>query len=195
MSFLGMDIGWGEILIILIVALVVVGPEKLPSYARKGARFVRNIQKVTTNLTGQISKAINLDDDEGGKASDFKKDLMAAKKSLENDVAELKSSFDEQSKAISKTLDDGTKDVSASLKQSANEISSTLTAQADEIKTTLDAQAEAVSKTVEAGVRETTASIAQATAEVPTGSGASAPPAMESAPPEPTVIAGNSDTN
>ncbi len=195
MSFLGMDIGWGEILIILIVALVVVGPEKLPSYARKGARFIRNIQKVTTNLTGQISKAINLDDEEGGKASDFKKDLMAAKKSLEKDVAELKSSFDTQAKAISKTLDDGTKDVSASLKQSATEISSTLSAQAKEIKTTLDAQAEAVSKTVEAGVRETSASIEQATAEAPAPTGASAPPVIESAPLEPIVTAGNGDTN
>jgi sec-independent protein translocase protein TatB len=195
LSFLGMDIGWGEILIILIVALVVVGPEKLPSYARKGARLVRNIQKVTTNLTGQISKAINLDDEEGGKASDFKKDLMAAKKSLEKDVAELKSSFDEQAKVISKTLDEGTKDVSQSLKQSANEISSTLSAQVNEIKTTLDAQAEAVSKTVEAGVRETAASIEQATAEVPVPAGASAPPVMVSAPPEPTVIEGNGDTN
>jgi Tat protein translocase TatB subunit len=59
-----MDIGWGELLIILIVALLVVGPDKLPAYARKTARFVRNFQKVTTGLTSQISKAINLEDEE-----------------------------------------------------------------------------------------------------------------------------------
>jgi sec-independent protein translocase protein TatB len=183
LSFLGMDIGWGEILIILIVALVVVGPEKLPVYARKTARFVRNMQKMTTNLTGQISKAINLDDEEGGKASDFKKDLMAAKKSLEKDVAELKSSFNTEAKAISKTLEDSTKDVSDSLKQSATEISNTLTSQGNEIKATLDAQTEAVSKTVQAGVTN----IEQATAEVAAQAGASAAPVAEAAPPQPTA--------
>ena len=190
-----MDIGWGEILIILIVALVVVGPEKLPLYARKTARFVRNIQKVTTNLTGQISKAINLDDEEGGKASDFKKDLMAAKKSLEKDVAELKSSFDSQAKGISKTLEDGTKDVSDSLKQSATEISSTLNAQANEIKTTLDAQTEAVSKTIEAGVKDATASIDQATAEFPSTAETSPVSIVEPALPQPPVPASDSETN
>jgi sec-independent protein translocase protein TatB len=176
-----MDIGWGELLIILIVALLVVGPEKLPYYARKTARFVRNIQKVTTNLTGQISKAINLDDEENVKTSDFKKDLIAVKKSLEKDVAELKSSLDGQAKAISETMESGTKDAvaslkksareisetmesgtkdaTASLKKSAGEISETLNTQAGEIKATLDAQAQTVSKTVETEVRNTTASL------------------------------------
>ena len=82
MSFLGMDIGWGELLIILIVALLVVGPDKLPAYARKTARFVRNFQQVTTGLTGQISKAINLEDEKDGKSSNFKKDFIEVKKSL-----------------------------------------------------------------------------------------------------------------
>jgi sec-independent protein translocase protein TatB len=156
-----MDIGWGEILIILIVALLVVGPDKLPSYARKTARFVRNFQKVTTGLTGQISKAINLDDEEDGKSSDFKKDLIKVKKSLEKDVADLKASLDAQSKAVSETMEAGTKDAAAQLEQNAKEISDTLNTQAGELKATLDAQAKAISETVEAGVKDTAAGLEQ----------------------------------
>ncbi len=185
MSFLGMDIGWGELLIILIVALLVVGPDKLPSYARKTARFVRNFQKVTTGLTGQISKAINLDDEEDGKSSDFKKDLIKVKKSLEKDVADLKASLDAQSKAVSETMEAGTKDAAASLEQNAKEISDTLNTQAGELKATLDAQAKAISETVEAGVNDTAAQLEQGAREVSAAvsSGTEgAPPDEQSAP-------------
>jgi sec-independent protein translocase protein TatB len=150
-----MDIGWGELLIILIVALLVVGPDKLPAYARKTARFVRNFQKVTTGLTGQISKAINLDDEEDGKAAGFKKDLIEVKKSLEKDVADLRASLDAQSKAVSETMEAGTKDAVASLEQNAREISETL-----------DTQAKAVSETVVSGVSEATAQLEKSAGEV-----------------------------
>jgi len=150
-----MDIGWGELLIILIVALLVVGPDKLPEYARKTARFVRNFQKVTTGLTGQISKAINLDDEEDGKAAGFKKDLIEVKKSLEKDVADLKATLDAQSKAVSETVEAGTKDAAVSLEQNAKEISETL-----------DIQAKTVSETVAAGVNEATAQLEKSAEEV-----------------------------
>ena len=161
-----MDIGWGELLIILIVALLVVGPEKLPLYARKTARFVRNFQKVTTGLTSQISKAINLEDEEDGKASDFKKDLIEVKKSLEKDVADLRATLDAQSKAVSETMESSTKDAAASLEKNAREISDTFNTQAGELKTTLDAQVKAVSETIEAGVNDTTTGLEQGTSEV-----------------------------
>jgi sec-independent protein translocase protein TatB len=154
-----MDIGWGEILIILIVALLVVGPEKLPAYARKTARFVRKFQRITTNLTGEISRAINLDDDEGGQASDFKKDLIAVKKSLESDVAELKATLDGQAKAISETVESGTKDAAAQIEQNAREISAAINTQAGELKSTLDAQAKTISETVESSAREVSAAV------------------------------------
>ena len=153
MNILGMDIGWGEILIILVVALLVVGPDKLPEYARKTARFVRKFQRVTSNLTGEMTKAINLDD-EGGQASNFKKDLLAIKKSLESDVAELKSTFDGQVKAISRTVESGTKDAAVQIQQNAREISDTFNTRATELKSSLDAQAKSISETVASSAAE-----------------------------------------
>jgi sec-independent protein translocase protein TatB len=161
-----MDIGWGELLVIIIVGLLVVGPEKLPSYARKTAKFVRNFQKVTTGLTGQITKAMDLDDDEGGKSSNFKKDLMDVKKSLEKDVADLKATLDVQAKAVSKTMEEGTKEASEALEQNAREISSTLSAGAGELQAALNDQARAVSETVESGVNDAASALNESAAVV-----------------------------
>lgn len=156
MSILGLDIGWGELLIILIVALLVVGPEKLPVYARKAARFVRNFQKVTTGISSQVSKAINLDDEEDAKAPKFKKDLIEVKKSLEKDVADLKAELDAQAKAISQTVESGTKAASAQLEESAKEVSDTLNSQAKAVSETMEAASAGLEKNA-AGASDTLA--------------------------------------
>jgi len=135
-----MNIDWFKFLILLIIGLIVVGPEKLPLYARKTAKLIRNFQKVINVLSGQFSKVLDLDDEEGN-ASGFKKDLMAVKKSLELDVAELKATLDSQARAVSETVESGVRDASTRLKKNANEISDTVNTQVDMISSTLDPHA------------------------------------------------------
>lgn len=52
--------GGGEILVILILVLLLFGPDKLPTLARQLGRGVRELNKMKSNLTGQF----NLMDDE-----------------------------------------------------------------------------------------------------------------------------------
>jgi len=47
---MGLDLGFLEILVILVVTLLVVGPEKLPEYARKFGKMVRDLRKMTKIL-------------------------------------------------------------------------------------------------------------------------------------------------
>jgi len=166
LSILGMDIGWGELLIILIVALLVVGPEKLPEYARKAARAIRKIQKVTSAVTGDISKAINLDDDDG-KAAGMKKDLIEVKKSLERDVADLKAQLDEQAKAVSQTMETSTKKASEQLEENAGEISKTLKNGTEALNAGLDTHASIISETLESGSRKVNSGLEQSTGGMP----------------------------
>ena len=63
------DIGILEIIVILVVILLVVGPEKMPGYARKLGQFIRNFRKITSNLTAEFTKAVDLEDE----AADIKK--------------------------------------------------------------------------------------------------------------------------
>ena len=56
MDFLGM--GGGEILLILIIALIVMGPGKVVEVGRTLGKMVRAFKKATTDLTTQISKEL-----------------------------------------------------------------------------------------------------------------------------------------
>ncbi len=56
MDFFG--IGFGEIILILIIALIVLGPGKIPEIARTLGRIVRALRKATTDLTTAGTKEI-----------------------------------------------------------------------------------------------------------------------------------------
>jgi len=52
MEFLG--IGLPELLVILILALLVVGPQRLPQTAAQIARFIRQVRRYATEVTEQL---------------------------------------------------------------------------------------------------------------------------------------------
>lgn len=57
MEFFG--IGAGEIILILIVALIIWGPGKLPEIARTLGRAVRVLKKATFDFTTEITREID----------------------------------------------------------------------------------------------------------------------------------------
>jgi sec-independent protein translocase protein TatA len=57
MEFFG--IGAGEIILILIVALIIWGPGKLPEIARTLGKTVRILKKATYDLTSEITREID----------------------------------------------------------------------------------------------------------------------------------------
>lgn len=60
MDFFG--IGFGEILLILIIALIVLGPGKVPEMARTLGKIVRALRKATTDLTTAVTKEIETEE-------------------------------------------------------------------------------------------------------------------------------------
>jgi len=56
-------IGAQEIIIILIVALIVVGPQRLPEVAGQVAKAIRDFRRMSDELTGEFSRNLSLDDD------------------------------------------------------------------------------------------------------------------------------------
>ncbi|MBI4307264.1 MAG: twin-arginine translocase subunit TatB [Chloroflexi bacterium] len=54
MDFLG--IGWMEILVVLVVALIVFGPEKLPDISRTVGQTIRDIQKNVNEATRTLTE-------------------------------------------------------------------------------------------------------------------------------------------
>ena len=56
------DRGLPEILLILIVALIIWGPGKLPEIARTLGKTIRAFRKATSDLTTTITKELDIDE-------------------------------------------------------------------------------------------------------------------------------------
>lgn len=66
MNLLG--IGPGELLLILLIVLLVMGPERIPELARRWARFTRKVSEFTRawqEFNAELNRQINLEDLEG----------------------------------------------------------------------------------------------------------------------------------
>lgn len=52
------QLGWGEILVIALVGLIVLGPERLPHYAREAGKMLRNLRTMANNATNEIKNEL-----------------------------------------------------------------------------------------------------------------------------------------
>jgi sec-independent protein translocase protein TatB len=71
-----LGMGWVEIFLIVIVALVVVGPDKLPEVARGLAKGLRHVQR----LVGEVRDTINLDEFDQQVRQEMDKTLLSDNK-------------------------------------------------------------------------------------------------------------------
>jgi len=71
MNFL--DMGIMEIVLILVVALIIWGPGKIPEVARNIGKFMSAMKKMSFDLTTQVRKELELEEKESGSTSDSKK--------------------------------------------------------------------------------------------------------------------------
>ena len=53
-----MKIGFLELLVIFVVALLVIGPDKLPAYARKLGNALREFRKASADITQDIRESV-----------------------------------------------------------------------------------------------------------------------------------------
>ena len=60
-AFIG-NVGPWEVLIILLIALIVVGPGKLPDVAKGLGKALNDFKKASSGIRQEIQEAINLDD-------------------------------------------------------------------------------------------------------------------------------------
>lgn len=124
MDFLGM--GWPEIILILIVALIVLGPEKLPEYVRTFGKYYRKFRQLTNGVTSDLRKAVALDEDENGESLMSGIDEIRA--SLQKDADDLRASLNDveddsvSDESLEKTINDSLKDAKDSVNESLKDI-------------------------------------------------------------------------
>jgi sec-independent protein translocase protein TatB len=52
------DIGTGEFLALAVLALLVLGPEKLPRYAAEAARFLRQLRNLANDARSEVTREL-----------------------------------------------------------------------------------------------------------------------------------------
>ncbi len=97
MEFFG--VGFHQILFIMIIALIVFGPEKLPGIARQAGRYVNDLRRLTQEARGEIqslTKDLDLRDD----LASVKADLLDLKNDLTSTGSDLMKDFQEVKKQV-----------------------------------------------------------------------------------------------
>lgn len=85
------DIGFSELLVIGVVALIVIGPEKLPRVARTIGHLAGRLQRYVADVKADINREIELDE------------LRKMRDSMQKAASDMESSV---SSELSKTADD-----------------------------------------------------------------------------------------
>src|SRR5262245_42364786 len=106
-----LDIGFSELLVIGVVALIVIGPEKLPRVARTLGHLAGRLQRYVSDVKADINREIELDelkkmrDSMQKAASDFQSNVTSEVHKTE---AELNKTADELNQAASSAFEGST---------------------------------------------------------------------------------------
>ena len=80
-----LDIGFSELLLIGIIAIIFLGPEKLPNALVQAAKFLKSIKKYMSDAKDTLEKEINL--------TEIKQEVTNYKESVTKETNELKANF------------------------------------------------------------------------------------------------------
>lgn len=99
------DIGFSEIVVIAVVALIVIGPERLPKAARTMGHLFGRLQRYVNDVKSDISREMELDE------------LRKVQREVQTAAAELKSSVE----SVGRDMETGVRDVERTLNETAAE--------------------------------------------------------------------------
>jgi sec-independent protein translocase protein TatB len=95
------DIGFSEIVVIAVVALIVIGPERLPKTARTMGHLFGRLQRYVNDVKADINREIELDE------------LRKLQKEVQTAAADLKSSVESAGRDIETGVRDVERDLNA----------------------------------------------------------------------------------
>ena len=103
------DIGFSELLVIGVVALIVIGPEKLPRVARTVGVLAGRLQRYVSDVKADINREIELEelrkmrDSMQQAASEFQS-------SVQSEVSKTEAELNQTAAELNQAVDDVTKD-------------------------------------------------------------------------------------
>lgn len=93
-----LDISFSELLLCFVVALVVLGPERLPGIARGVGRWTGKARSYMRNLSAELDRESSV--------ADFRRQIGDAKRVLEDESYAMKKSFDEHASPVRQSVEE-----------------------------------------------------------------------------------------
>ena len=95
------DIGFSELVVIAVVALVVIGPERLPKVARTAGLLLGRAQRYVSAVRADIDREMQLDD-----LKKLQAEMQESASAIENGIRGGMQSFDESIRQASQPMSD-----------------------------------------------------------------------------------------
>jgi len=95
------DIGFSELVLIGVVALIVIGPERLPKVARTAGHLFGRFQRYVSSVKSDISREMELDELRKAGQS-FKESIESAAHNVERQAGEAQAEYTMRDEPITK---------------------------------------------------------------------------------------------
>jgi len=96
------DIGFSEIVVIAVVALIVIGPERLPKTARMLGHLFGRLQRYVNEVKADINREMELDE-----LRRLKQEVKSAASDFERSVQSVASDFHSNVRSVEQQLNEG----------------------------------------------------------------------------------------
>jgi sec-independent protein translocase protein TatB len=97
------DIGFSEMMLIAIVALVVIGPERLPKVARTAGHLLGRLQRYVSDVKSDINREMQLEELKKLQ-SEIQESARSVEQSLTTDLQAARRALDQTAEAVSGDL-------------------------------------------------------------------------------------------
>jgi sec-independent protein translocase protein TatB len=98
------DVSFSELMVIGVIALIVIGPERLPKVARTVGHLLGRAQRYVNDVKSDIRREIELDD-----LRKFKSEMEDAAQSVQTSLRDVGTSLQEPAQALRQELEDTAK--------------------------------------------------------------------------------------
>lgn len=115
------DIGFWEIVLISVIGLVVLGPQRLPIAIRSVVKWINSAKKMANSVKNEISRELELDEMNKNMKELNKKGLSNLDPNLKASIDEVKSSME----SLTRPYQDDIETLNQSIKATVTEIEDT----------------------------------------------------------------------
>jgi len=124
------DVSFTELLVIAVVALVVIGPERLPRVARTVGHLMGRAQRYVTDVKREIRQELDAADQATGGLMALRKEMQESKQALEHSLSDVTHSLRQPLADVQEAVNETTQEIAQlgqEITTSAGQISQDIT--------------------------------------------------------------------